>query len=843
MVGLTALGLWIAKNTRNDTEETEVAQLLVDLPTKTMRMETSFASNGPLRRPFRLWTDMPIEETVHVQGIPGGDTSLFGGLSSIFTPQLWKCTGYVPKKFNFQHREFPGWDMKNGNSRMEQENESLVDKGAGVLFSLSKVGVLATPVGTLAGMRDEENGFYRKASLKVMKKWRGDNKEDYRTSRDRSGKMSTRSSDKEADAKRSSNSSKTVAFTPATYTKQLEFHEDRGPKVFKANTVENNVEEPNINIPPSADGSSEALCPDVSRQEHNDDGNASVKEEGEGQAVDIANDSIAVRSAVHPSSKDTIVRELKDNQVQEFDSDMSPSCVQPNYKAQEIGRLPETVSDCTDKADELSCQMKPELEGSECSLVEQNCFSEIKDCLGSAEEQSNSGGTISISQGLVCQHKLLSAGGKLFRSSSTMVSKLTSNEFKLEDTENVNSIQIVAGCNGHIKKVGCLTDVVRDEEMHEVPRKTVKERPKSSATSSFKALHSSRSLQDPVSKQINSDSKDLVVYSSAKASLAQNAALNSAPATGLLHHPKALQAQSKSSASRLPQRVERPNQTNINPSTRLYQNNALSVYPSSISNSATLSDEELALLLHQELNSSPRVPRVPRARYAGTLPQWASSSSTSMLIKRTSGSGGKDHSLVSRRKYRDTSRDGFCSSHELEDDSKNMERVSSFPDQRKQDTIYTEDASIMIKGRRMTYEKLCHTVLPHWHNLRKHNEERYAYSSPSQAVLDGLRNHQEWAWLVDRGTKTNSNRKRRKVDAEESDDNENGKDRTVKAVEGKSLELHKEEFPKGKRKARKRRQLALQGRAVKDVRKRQRADMLTDGDSGPFSNSSEESFV
>lgn len=89
---------------------------------------------------------------------------------------------------------------------------------------------------------------------------------------------------------------------------------------------------------------------------------------------------------------------------------------------------------------------------------------------------------------------------------------------------------------------------------------------------------------------------------------------------------------------------------------------------------------------------------------------------------------------------------------------------------------------------------------------------------------------------------TNSNRKRRKLDAEESDDNGYGKGRTAKDVEGKNFELQKEEFPKGKRKARKRRRLALQGRAVKDVRRRQKVSSLTDEDLGPFSNSSEESM-
>jgi hypothetical protein len=91
---------------------------------------------------------------------------------------------------------------------------------------------------------------------------------------------------------------------------------------------------------------------------------------------------------------------------------------------------------------------------------------------------------------------------------------------------------------------------------------------------------------------------------------------------------------------------------------------------------------------------------------------------------------------------------------------------------------------------------------------------------------------------------TNTNRKRRsKLDTEESDD-DNGyeKGKAAKETDGKNIELQKEEFPKGKRKARKRRRLALQGRAVKDVRRRQKADSLTGEDVGAFSNTSEDSM-
>lgn len=54
---------------------------------------------------------------------------------------------------------------------------------------------------------------------------------------------------------------------------------------------------------------------------------------------------------------------------------------------------------------------------------------------------------------------------------------------------------------------------------------------------------------------------------------------------------------------------------------------------------------QLALLLHQQLNSSPRVPRVPRVRQATGM-QLTSPTGTSMLSKRSSFSGGKDHVVV-----------------------------------------------------------------------------------------------------------------------------------------------------------------------------------------------------
>lgn len=1046
------------KNNRNDSEETEVAQLLVELPTKTMRIESSCASNGPPRRPFRLWTDIPMEERVHVQGIPGGEPSLFGGLSSVFTPELWKCTGYVPKKFNFQYREFPCWDEKEGGDNLDEENENPVDKGAGVLFSLSKESVFATPVAALVGLSDgdEEDVRSRKVCLKETKKWeskgidvrRSENggkkessllrpvvlhsgkrkKEDSGMSKDQSGKKKARVADKEFEAKkRGTNSSKTV-FTPTSDAKQLEFYEDRAPKFPKGeipstknkNLKETTIKEPTPDPHLAANGnierhSTKASSSDVSRQDFSigtklkeekndnhhcaaqeisskvDDGVGSsfqhdnVKEEGDSIAVGKLDDSLegSDKNVDNSLVKDVtvIATEVKDNQVQDNDVDMSLRSERPNFevkkeeldessrslpniqsspridatdpsissdktfetsklngeavstsqssdhKAEHLDRNLEAVSNShmskTDKLPGDPCQLKSELECTDGLMAFQKSPSELKHGSGLPEEHSRPRGTMLDSQGLPSQQNMVASSGKSSSIPTTalIAKSSTADNVKSTDALNPNPVvkpQIMSESHANVRKDRSSHDV-RDEDRDDMQRKTVKERPKSISHSAPKPSHPSRISHDPLSKKTTPESKDNVLSASSKTSSATNTTTvtsGSVEPTGSLHHQKATHTHNRTSASGVPpQRGEKFSQPNFQPSSKINQNHTPSVCPPvSSSSPATLSDEELALLLHQELNSSPRVPRVPRVRHAGSLPQLTSPSATSMLIKRTSSSGGKDHSSVPRRKYRDAPRDGFRGSREIGDEAKRKDRVISSHDLKRQDTDYTAEAStkredngsltlesvkknmpstsaatssgpsssteanernvssmrssprntsdedtgtvggpvhqtlpglineIMNKGRRMTYEELCNAVLPHWHNLRKHNGERYAYTSHSQAVLDCLRNRHEWARLVDRGPKTNSSRKRRKLDVDDSEDNEYSKGKGANQVESKSLESQKEDFPKGKRQARKRGRLALQGRGVKDIRKRRKQEVLSDEDSGTSSNSSEESM-
>ncbi|KAL6005749.1 hypothetical protein ACLOJK_006322 [Asimina triloba] len=129
------------RGNNDNSEETEVAQLLIELPHKTVHVGPPPVPDPPRRR-FRLWTDIPMEERVHVQGAPGGDPALLRNVSSVFTSQLWKCTGFVPKKFNFQYREFPCWEEEKrcepNAAGPDEENENPADRGANVLFALSK---------------------------------------------------------------------------------------------------------------------------------------------------------------------------------------------------------------------------------------------------------------------------------------------------------------------------------------------------------------------------------------------------------------------------------------------------------------------------------------------------------------------------------------------------------------------------------------------------------------------------------------------------------------------------------------------------------------------------------
>ncbi|CAN0908958.1 hypothetical protein LINGRAHAP2_LOCUS25558 [Linum grandiflorum] len=587
---------------------------------------------------------------------------------------------------------------------------------------------------------------------------------------------------------------------------------------------------------------------------------------------------------------------LRDKNVEEVERTLDAEAVSKRDKektveskcrAEEVNQLSGDPSKIT----------RGEFGGSDDTVPAKKCNSEVNQDFVSAEAQLKSSNINLSSPALSSQQKIAATVGKSSSNSSTnTVTKSAAPDQAIVDTKNPVTSDTLD------KKDQTASDIVsgRDVDRRSPSRIRSRDLPRSSLNSSSKLTSTSKSLHTSTSRRAASNSKDFTNQVSAKVSSTQNPCA----AAGSLESERCSNFQNRTPGSGLPRGDKSNHSVSQSASKPTHSpSSTLAPPPASIS---TLSDEELALLLHQELNSSPRVPRVPRVRQGAQL---TSPTAASLLMKRSaSGSGAKDFSSFSRRKAKDVSKDGHS-----RDEPRRAERRHSSPDRRRQDPESKRDEGrssaraqnvkknsapvsnstansgrssstdgndqhvsslrkspqslsdeetgpagggsirrtlpglineIMSKGKRMTYEELCNAVLPHWSSLRKHNGERYAYSSHSQAVLDCLRNRHEWARLVDRGPKTSSSRKRRKTDAEESEDNEAEKGRSSRRErEGKSVvEAEREEFPKGKRNARKRRRLALRGRGLKDARKPPKGGdhQLTDDDSALLSNSSDQ---
>ncbi|AAF31272.1 putative chromatin regulator PHD family [Arabidopsis thaliana] len=967
-----------SKNNVNDSEETEVAQLLVELPTKTLGMENSCTRSVPFKRPFRLWTEIPAEEKVHVQGIPGGDPSLFDGLSSVFSRELWKCSGYVPKKFNLKYREFPCWD--------EQEKD---EDGAGVLFSMSKENVIAAPVSTLVGMRRSLDGkggtndvklgcdsgeTDRKHSQGAIKKDKRllrpmmtnkRRKELFGASKERM-KKKVEVVDKEEDDKKGFVGK--TGNRPASDAKPSESRKDIEAEGFTSDVgITKSVKAKKAALETGGDESGNTeIGVECSREQNLSDVHANgtgKQEEKAGHHFRIVLKSSATtdpsvlggRDVPHNEAnkeeerQGTIADAPEDNAADSSESSQKPSL------GSMVGKTREgEEKNCDDVSRKISTrknkfQKETADTGASGALGLQTLDHMDSKVSGSSASQISGGSELNKmtpSSSLPDDHKpqsveMVSEGissgnrDRAIELKRELVVSETEKDIQetkpgsvlfQEPSKPCRPIPHTVSGNGRPKMVVCIgktssssatekspkpstsrnsipglkqqpgdddndantndedcvsSDVIRERDGDDEPSEKAPKHPKFSITSK-KSMQHNRTSHSSVSKTRESSS-------SSKTSSATriNGGSSEAP--------------SKHSLSGTFPKNEKPGQS-------IFQSSTKNPVQSIISLAPNLSDEELALRLHHQLNSSPRVPRVPRMRQPGSLPL----SPTAPSFKRTSSSGSKDHTTFSRRKNKDTSKEGYCN---LRDDDRCSTRSAKnrrSPDRRTQqdsgsrggslcskgeenETTKTSSYSsrkvllppnsttstssgpcssselnehnkpsphssprnngtpvhrtlpglineIMNKGKRMAYEELCNAVLPHWPHLRKHNGERYAYSSHSQAVLDCLRNRHEWARLVDRGPKTNSGKKKRKLDAAEEDSDEN------ESSKGGRKRLHQhhsqgEEFPKGKRKARKRRRLSIQRKGIKVLRKKRNEEEVSEEDEeDAFSDTSEESI-
>lgn len=1032
------------KATTNNSEETEVAQLLVELPTKTLTMNSPYPNTLPIRSPFRLWTDLPVEERVHMQGVPGGDPALFSGLSSVFGRELWKCRGYVPKMFNFKYSEFPCWDNETRDAHdntSDKGNEMINGNGAGALFSSSKENCLFAHVVNPVSEKhvlESQNAMDSDATTRStndmkdtgllgssMIQGNKGTKEDCGISNDQSGKKKSKILEKEDYLKKDAHASRPDRSPMSVKTDIQRTKFGNSGEVLAA---VDHLEGPGVldhdntsysDIPTSNERYSKAASYDVSKRcstseahpredkirnhisariedspmendgatsnlERSDSASLPMTEEvvtnvtnnkeelavlslgTESQMVELMVENVAClvpnikrQPHVESSSDNKIICSSELEVKLEAEVHADPAALENQRLLPGKGKLDitkslakpaGTSSGCLSEKTVVNITTIVSSENSDCKLQEGSRNAMIGNNTTNTDEspsalcQSNQEPKISevtIGARKSSGHKESSKPPEEAPRSSLAVATLLSDPnhrkvvlsvgksssgttkssapesrifSKAHHHDSNGKLRGISGSNLSNKRESSSMDAGRDEERRERPKKMLKELPKSSVGSASKILQSTKLSHAPVKKTV-SEAKDSVPNSSAKASTVRSnpASARSAESSSSLQSESAAHIQNKAAGTHLTQKCEKTNQPSCQPSSKL---NAHLMHPPSSSSPAALSDEELALLLHQELNSSPRVPRVPRMRHAGSLPQLTSPTSTSMLMKRTSSGGGKDHGLTSRRKSKDIGKDGTNCSQEVVQETKKSERSTSLGCRREEDSIIRREgdagsaksvqslkkshtlasntsassslcspnevneqnlssmhnsssaaaaaddakgvgypshqtlpgliAEIMSKGQRMTYEELCNAVLPHWPNLRKHNGERYAYASHSQAVLDCLRNRSEWSRLVDRGPKTSTSRKRRKLDVDsqftESEDNEDCMDRAAKDVRNKTFESKQEEFPKGKRKARKRRRLALQGRGIKDVRRRHRAEVFSDEEIGSSSESGRDSM-
>ncbi|CAI9289059.1 unnamed protein product [Lactuca saligna] len=839
----------------------------------------------PPQSSFQVWTEIPLEEKVHVQGIPGGDPALFSGVSPLFSQQLWKCTGYVPKKFNSQYREFPCWDERqdDDDDDDDKDNEGLENpacKGADALFSLSTSGGNKSHANE-GGILDmgppttdtKKQDVRKERSLLKPSVIHSSNqkKDDSKVIKDQNRKKNVKAMDKDGDSKKRSFESVSTMSSDAKQSESYEGKDHKASKTdkqsFKPESSRTDVQDNHKsedNIPLSSGQPSESVPIDDSILNPSKEEKQIQEKDGNQVPTNVEiSDGMASSLKQNPVETSSIKDEVKHDDVDDANNN-ERTCSTSNGTQPNITNLEKL--DLTPNVD-LHIPSPP---------------IEVKPVETTHPEKTSNYQNAPASDSKLDSSKTLTQDPKTSDDRLSPISEVKKESASVSVTHKVqNHVDTHTQSEGPPKSHGTVTNHRKITDVSEKPKNIVKELPKSSSTSALKSSHLSKSSHVP--KKNSSDSKDPAVLSSSKATTTTTPAPDSGDSANSLRCESGGGAneQNNKSTSESSQKGEKVNQINNN-----RQQAAIKhvVHPPPSTN---LSDEELALLLHQELNSSPRVPRVPRMRHAGSLPQLASTTPTSTLMKRTSSSGGKDMNNGPRKRNKDVTNNvegakkgsrrhetlknngstnksvppvsttvssGPSSSNEANEHNMSSPQNASDDELPTHRTLPGLIAEIMSKGKRMTYEELCNAVLPHWPNLRKHNGERYAYSSHSQAVLDCLRNRSEWSRLVDRGPKTNAGRKRRKSEAdaqnveseeeaaaaaEEEEDDDYSTDRNTKDVDNnKSVG---DEFPKGKRKARKHRRLAMQGTRM--IKRRRKAEVVSDDDvdSSSSSDSSEES--
>ncbi|XP_024544915.1 zinc finger CCCH domain-containing protein 18 isoform X1 [Selaginella moellendorffii] len=603
---------------RKEREESEVAQLLVELPGKSVSFdERNLGRIMNTDTAVGQSCEVPVPRKVHEHGAPGGDASIFVGVSSVFSQQLWKCAGYVPKLLHVQYTEIPNWHYE---ARTETAclfelckpalKESPPSRGCKKVKAEHQECKLSNVDGDVQPVGDDEGGGRRDRHGKKLEVIRHTkHKYKFRGLKDDKQQHNSQSKRTREDVKEQHYSRKKMK-AGLDSCKGDQHHRKaqspKNPKAMKKNAVQEFMDG-NLRLcskclrpePSSSDeqgnASKQFVCvdcqkPRLSTKKQDTEGPPPQRED---QCKKLKSDPTNSSQNVSPITASTeLPKQALDSSLELPSPEVESVDHSSLVKQQQAGKPPHGVDD-TKKLEHKGCQLSVRTTFSKSDIP--------------SPASINSGGP-----------SVKSFGENATPSSPT------------------NQKPAAAVKASHLPP----------------PASAAKTAMKSSAQSTKSSTSSKQTVVAPASlalkKSDSAKSSNVPLKSpSSQPSSSKQLTTSKTP----LAHTSSKPSHGSSTLPRKSGSKDGGDRTKDDKGS-LFKSSGSS--PGASSPAAPLNDEELALLLHQELNSSPRVPRVPRVRQAVSS---ASAQPSNILTKRTLGSSSssKEHRLMWRKRHREES--------------------------------------------------------------------------------------------------------------------------------------------------------------------------------------------
>ncbi|KAE8769654.1 PHD finger protein [Hordeum vulgare] len=881
------------KRAPSSADETEVAELLAELPTHRP---------PPL---YRRWAEVPLPARVHVHGLPGGaDASLFRGSpsSTAFSAALWRCAGYVPKKFGFRYCEFPSW-AEDKDKRAEDKD------GADALFAMARENREETAPAPAARLSLPIGNKGNKNAQTLSKKAEGSQHagaKEVPPPTDAKTKGASKIT-AEADTRDNGFESKGDLNTPDIR------HKDQFADITMANSDFKVVVEANKKRKESVELSGEKRSSEgTPRMLKKDEPKESIK-------LEISSGGRATSAVAEQEAHSRFVKAEVSICKKRIDGSHNVG-LQSRIMDAEIDGGTRIHADSMEVHVGLQKQQNQasnlQVPASVLALPIQSKSKSIKRGVNfqdrertkatqfiDDEHRSDNQGQ-GVSAGLIAQR---SSAKSISDSGSDLLNSLTKSQMHTIPEQNsalgvqkvctassgptsphveiphslVSAEPSSGGKTGRLMKKEQTRLVSPADSKHDSVKHSAessKEFSRSSEKVQLKGSLSSAPKSSQTSKSYVPSAKHRVPVSKEQS---QKTPMTAGTTARSFHgEVPPLHPRNKAMPSNLPQKKDKTHHRFVHVTQEGSTNSASTELRASDA-TASLSDEQLALLLHQQLNSSPRVPRVPRGHQTGS--QMLHQTGASVFSKRSSAHGGRDQTPVLKKRNKDdvalrdngdNKRSGKVSLVERRHKDYSTERTPSVKDScRLADSAELEEQNhgmcsneattglekddrmdsslphslpgfideIISRNRNITYDELCDAIGEHWRDLVKPKGEDYSYSSFLHAVDDCLRTKSEWAHLVYQASKMNLN-KRRKVESDPSSADVTETEKTRNQAERYPGEEGSSEsqqgLPRGKRKGRKRSRHEMKSSSSKKRRKISNVDSSSEDAAPTLSNSS-----